>query len=514
MQSIIEILRGDNLVEKKALFQFNSSNSPEQILLKFDLWSRYFFPQYYNSKPAKFHHEINKNNLDAYLGNVDAFVDIAFRGAAKTSMTKLFIGYVIANDLEHKRGYFKVLSADDVNAKQIVTDIYNMFITPQVRQMYPEIFQQTAKKREETMASFTTSTGVKVIADTVNVDQRGALQEEKRPDFILFEDFETRKTLRSAKNTKSIWDNMEEARTGLAKGGACVYNCNYLSEMGNVHKLIAKQSERWRVLVVPIRENGVSTWPERYSEAEIDEMAKTDDDFEGERMCKPSSAKDILFDRDTLDKMPVLAPIREVNGFKIFQKYNPSHRYGSGHDVAGGVGLDSSTSVFIDFDQLPCQVVATYKDNLIKPDIFGHEIGNQSESFGKAIAGVESNNYGHTTILVCRQNRTNLYKTEGKMNQIDKSVPVKYGWETNAATKPKMLFELKKAIEDGLLVLNDKDLISEAKAYSRNELMDKEVDPRLATRHFDLLIACAIAWQMRNFARVKSDKPKIVVHPM
>jgi hypothetical protein len=33
--------------------------------------------------------------------------------------------------------------------------------------------------------------------------------------------------------------------------------------------------------------------------------------------------------------------------------------------------------------------------------------------------------------------------------------------------------------------------------------MEKNDDPRLTTRHFDLLIACAIAWQMKDFAEVK-----------
>jgi hypothetical protein len=30
--------------------------------------------------------------------------------------------------------------------------------------------------------------------------------------------------------------------------------------------------------------------------------------------------------------------------------------------------------------------------------------------------------------------------------------------------------------------------------------MDRDEDVRLTTRHFDLLIACAVAWQMRAFA--------------
>ena len=68
-----------------------------------------------------------------------------------------------------------------------------------------------------------------------------------------------------------------------------------------------------------------------------------------------------------------------------------------------------------------------------------------------------------------------------------------------------MLFELKKAIEDGHLELSDPALTAEAKGYTRDDLMDRDEDPRLVTRHFDLLMAAAIAWQMRNFAIVKPD---------
>ena len=69
-------------------------------------------------------------------------------------------------------------------------------------------------------------------------------------------------------------------------------------------------------------------------------------------------------------------------------------------------------------------------------------------------------------------------------------------------TKPKMLFDLKKAVEDGHLELSDPDLIAELRSYSRDDLMDRDEDVRLTTRHFDLLMACAIAYQMRNHAIV------------
>jgi len=51
--------------------------------------------------------------------------------------------------------------------------------------------------------------------------------------------------------------------------------------------------------------------------------------------------------------------------------------------------------------------------------------------------------------------------------------------------------------------LNDKGLIQEAKSYTRNNIIDRDIDARLTTRHFDLLTACAIAWQMKDRAKPK-----------
>ena len=210
------------------MFAFDSSNSEKEVLFKFNLWGRYFFPAYYKSKDAPFHKDIDSNNYKVYIGEKKYFVNIIFRGGAKTTRTKLFIAFTIANDIEHKRKYFKNLTKDIANAKQNVTDIYNMLV--KISSYYPEIFQKTDFKKEERMDSFTTFTGIKMRAGTVGTDQRGQIQEDARPDFIWFDDFETRKTLRSPVETKAIWDNMEEARTGLSKDGGAVYTCNYQNE--------------------------------------------------------------------------------------------------------------------------------------------------------------------------------------------------------------------------------------------------------------------------------------------
>lgn len=505
--TIQEILQSNDANRILPLFRFTLEDTNEVILFKFGLWARHFFPQYFKAEDAEFHDDIDGGNLDVYRGSLKQFVDIAFRGAAKTARTKLFIAFVILNDIHNFRKYFKILCEDIDNSKQLVTDIYNMLVNPKVAELYPDTFRETSAKREERMESFTTFTGVKVIADTVGTGQRGSLQEDARPDYVWFDDFETRKTLYSAKDSRKIWANMEEARTGLAKNGGCIYTCNYVSEQGNVHTLVTKVSSSKRVLIVPIMRNGVPTWS-YYTVGEIAQMKVDDDDFEGERMCSPSASKDILFDRATLDKMVTIEPVRVIGDLKIFKPYNASHRYGSGNDVSGGVNLDSSTEVFIDFSTIPAQVVATFASNTIKPDTFGDQIQKDSDKYGGCIVGIEKNNHGHATIARAKQLEVNMYYTRPKedVKKEHDTDPKEYGWHTNALTKPKMFFDFLKAVEDGLVELNDAALKAEAMSYTRNDLIDDEKDPRLTTRHFDLLVAACIAWQMKDHATVAVAK--------
>jgi hypothetical protein len=362
------------------------------------------------------------------------------------------------------------------------------------------------------MSSFTTATGVKIVAETIGVSHRGALQEESRPDLTVYDDIENRKTLRSAITTHTIWENMEEARLALSINGSSIYNCNYVSEAGNVHKLVTKKHDKKKVLIVPIIDDkGVIAWASRFSLHDIEEMKKVDDDFEGEKLCSPAATKDIFFDRANVEKQIPIKPIKVISGFKIFKEFELGHFYASGHDVGGGVGLDSSTSVFIDFSTFPAEVVATYADNTIKPDMFGYEIKRQAGMFGDCLVAPERN-YGDSCITILKQLKANIYRTQPKANKIMLNPPTEYGWRTN--DKDDMLFSLADAINKGLLLLNDEDLKNEVKGYTRNDLLENVRDPRLVTRHFDLLIACCIAWKMKSYRYNHNHQPTArVVRP-
>ncbi len=500
--TIQEIIKRDNPGELRVLFQFDlKKDSDKAILLKFNLWARFFFLKYFSSPDCQAHKQMDLNNLLAYRGEtVNQFVNIAFRGFAKTARTKLFLAFCIANDVNHHRRFIRCLSADLDNAKQSVTDIFNMFVQPRVKRIYPEIFEKTETKREETMNGFTTATGVKVLAKQIGVDQRGKIMEDAKSDLDWYDDIETKTTIRSALVTNKIGENMEEARTGLALGGSSIYTANYFSESGNIHQLVIKKSPSKVVQITPIcNELGEPTWS-RYTKSDIEKMKLEDEDFEGERMCRPSASQDVYFEREKLEKMPILQPIKEISGFKVFKEYNASHRYAGGHDVAGGVGLDSSTSVFIDFSCYPAQVVATYASNTILPEAFGDEIVSQANRFGGCLICPENNRFDQT-ILKARQLGGKLWVSVGRAIKIVAVTPTTYGWNTNSLSKSNMFSSLREAIESGLLQLNDEDLINEAKSYTRNDLIDNPIDIRLTTRHFDLLTALAIAWQMKDHTR-------------
>jgi len=530
---IQKILNEGDKDELRALFGFSSSNTEEEVLLKFNLWGRHFLPGHYVSPDAYFHEQMDSANYRLWTGRgtvtepdvidsscrVKFFLNSAFRGAAKDTRTKLWLAFAILNDEDKSKKYIKILTKDGNNATQLVTDVFNILVLDVIQKYYPEVLEKTAKKREESRNVFTTSTDIQVRAFSMIKDQRGQQQgaeETARPDLIIMNDFETRITLASAVITQKIWLNMEEAKTGLAlKGGSIAYLCNHVSEKGNVHKLFNKVGKTTYLLDVPIiTDEGVLSWPEAHTHEHVEQLREDTDDFEGEYLNKPSAGPEIYFDRETLEDMKTKLPVKTVSDFKMFYKYNPSRKYGAGHDVAGGVGLDSSTSVFIDFSCIPKKVVATYKSNTISPEHFGDEIARQGRYYGECIVAPEKNNHGHATIGRLKQVYSNIYVTkQKKVKAVKQNSAPEFGWHTNAVTKGDMISALKDAVEKGELQLTDPDLVQELKDYTRNDLIDRDEDIRLTTRHFDLLIACAIAWQTKDDAQAVVKKKRAYVQP-
>lgn len=514
-QTLQQILKDGSKSEHLALFSFNSNNTVDEVVLKFNLWVRFFFPDFFKIKDSLKHKELDESLVKLYKGEVSNFVQIAYRGFGKTTRNKMFVAFIILNDEEQFRRFFRFLTYDTGSGSNFVTDVYNILIQPIIVSYYGKSFNETAKvkkkreekKREETKHFFTTVNGFTMMTKTVGQAQRGAVIEDVRPHFDIYDDFENSKSLRSAVLTNSIWLNMEEARNGLApRFGVSLYTCNYLSESGNVHKLVEKHRDNpnSKVLIVPIWDkNKVPTW-DIFTAEQIQEILDNAEDPEGEYLCQPTSSKTAFFDRKRLNKLEAREPVKEVNGLKIFYEINQTHDYSSGHDVARGVSLDSSTSVFWDFSTFPARVVATYHNNKIIPEAFGSEVSYQAKLFNRCLVGME-NNYGDSAVKCLADNYDkNFIYHENWIKEITKDNKKILGqnflgFKTTSRSKEIILQDLRKAVKNGEVEIPDKNLLNELKSYSINDLYDNSIDPRLVTKHYDLLMACAIGYFMRKF---------------
>ena len=275
------ILNGTNS-EKLAVFAFNENTEIEKIYRKFNYFSRSQYPRYFKSKSALFHKDMVIKYINAYKGNKN-FLNLAFRGSAKTTLLKLLLVFVILNDEDKFRKYMKVLTRDLKNAKQIVTDVYNLIV--EVKPIYGTVFETNKDiKREETMSSFTLASGVKLSAGTVGQTQRGHIQDAYRPDFIWFDDIEDSESIMSQVVTDAIIRKVDEAIQGLSIDGTYVCTANYISDIGVIENIKSKNVD---IMVIPIIDSESNPAWDYFTKEKVESIKNDAEDWWGEYMCDP-----------------------------------------------------------------------------------------------------------------------------------------------------------------------------------------------------------------------------------
>lgn len=181
------------------------------------------------------------------------------------------------------------------------------------------------------------------------------------------------------------------------------------------------------------------------------------------------------------------APIFDEDGFKIYQEVNKSKHYVIGADVAEGVRKDWSVAVVIEIESK--KVVAKIRGQW-KPSDFADKLVELAKKYVKPggvlpILAVERNNHGHAVLL--------------KLNEI-LSYPAlwvnpqdeKLGWFTTSVTRPIMINAAIDAIEDGPLVLHDKEILTECLTLVNNAGKVEASEGK----HDDCVVALAIALQI------------------
>lgn len=215
-----------------------------------------------------------------------------------------------------------------------------------------------------------------------------------------------------------------------------------------------------------------------------------------------------FFDADKIKKLRAREPEQKINEWIYYLPFKPGHRYCMGVDVSEGVGNHNSVIVVLDLDasldiggyniKKP-DIAAIYYSNRIPPDRLAYEIQVGGMRYGNCIAGVERNNHGYATLVELKKIYFNIYK-EVKDLGFGTEITDKLGWHTNGSTKPRMLYELKKVIDEEAMNIGDQRVIRELQTYPSQDLNVNNVNEDDEGGHWDAVIALSIAWQMRTLA--------------
>jgi len=493
----------------------------------------YYFPEFFTYDIAPYQYLMYDDVMRLAAGELKEVLWAMYRESAKTSIAKLFLAWCICY---RKKRYINVDSYDKANAEAVLFDVAvalqtNKRLIADFGQLYFVSPSEEKTSRIKRIANFITENGIRAEAFSTQESTRGRLYQNIRPDLFVLTDIETTKTKDSYPITKKIIDHIDEMKAGLGPDGGILYEANYITEDGVVAYIEKSLKGRKDAVVrnLPVVMKGEIVWPGKYlftdeeaaranigikdlKQRKISLEAKRrelgNSVFEVEMMNNPSKSEDLIFDRQVIEKKIAEAqpPTKIVAGLKLWGEFNPKHRYAIGGDTSEGVGLDSNASGIIDFTRKPALVVGTYENNQMAPDVFAHELARQGEMFGECLIGPEINAQGYATVAELSKIYPlgAIYRREVK-NKLTGKVSKELGWRTTGATKPDIIFQLKSAVEDGELEILDVDLLNEMKHYAKRDLRLLKAEGGM-TRHFDKLMACAIAWEMRNYALLAKEK--------
>lgn len=95
-------------------------------------------------------------------------------------------------------------------------------------------------------------------------------------------------------------------------------------------------------------------------------------------------------------------------------------------------------------------------------------------------------------------NRLGKYRIHKMMTygSIDNPDVTKLGWDTNSATRPKMLADWKEAVDKHLVAIYDKPTINEHFSFILSQTSSSIKAKAESNAHDDLVMSCAIAYQL------------------
>ena len=177
-----------------------------------------------------------------------------------------------------------------------------------------------------------------------------------------------------------------------------------------------------------------------------------------------------LIPADILERMQWKNPKYEREHLKVYEDYDPEHKYVLVADTAGGLGLDYSVAAVFDVTEYPYTVAAIYRSNVISPLVFPHTVMNMAYTYGECPVLAESNSteggqvvyilyyeleYENMVVTSYSEKGIGGVRVGGKANQ---AAP---GIKTSVKVKAAGCANLKTLLESEKLKVIDQDMIDE-----------------------------------------------------
>lgn len=195
--------------------------------------------------------------------------------------------------------------------------------------------------------------------------------------------------------------------------------------------------------------------------------------------------------------------------FRQYRKIEKSEQFVVACDTASG-GLDRTAIQFMSKTKMDVPLVfhskVTTSDAL---PLLSRSLENIFDTTGiKPVIAIERQNGG--TFLMDRlagmnyANKYELFKMPRKGN-VEQQETIHLGWDTNSATRPVMLQELKDAIDKRVLMIYDKETITEMYSFVVVQTSTAWKAQAETGAHDDLVMSLAIALQMHQSVKVFSQ---------
>lgn len=218
---------------------------------------------------------------------------------------------------------------------------------------------------------------------------------------------------------------------------------------------------------------------------------------------------DTLIDPIVLARLQHIDALRETDQIAVYKESIKDHVYMLIADTARGVGGDYSAFLVIDVTSPPYEVVASFRDNTVKPETYPNYIAHAASVYNNAHILAEDNDIGAQiiSILLYDLECENIFQTgsAGRAGVVlNGGNNMKFGIRTTTPVKRIGCFALKSILENDQIIINSEELVNELISFIK---AGKSFEAQEG-RHDDLVICLVLfAWATTQTAFIDITEP-------